>query len=63
MQSRLQDEDSATVATSLVEGWFESDVDRSLVKSFVRMSFLEDLTMEKAFSGSFRHLATMSVPS
>ena len=30
-QSRLQDDDDiATVATSLVEGWYESDSDKSL---------------------------------
>ena len=29
-QSHLQDDDTATVATSLFEGWCESDSDRSL---------------------------------
>ena len=55
-QSCLQD---ATVATSLAEEWRESDTNKRLLKSFLRMSFL----VEMAFSGSLRHCAVMSVPS
>ena len=38
-------------------------MDKRLVKSFLKMAFLEDLAIENAFSGSFRHWATVSVPS
>ena len=46
IKSRLQDEESATIESNLVEKLFESDVDKSLVKSFLRMSFSEDLIMK-----------------
>ena len=62
-QSCLQDDDTATEATSLVEGWCKSDSDKSLSLSFLKISFLEDCTMEVALSGSWRHLAKISVPS